>query len=56
VSTSSLPARPRVLTTLRNLSAGLIRQAGRNDIADTIRDAEYDNDLLLALPCLTPDL
>jgi hypothetical protein len=23
---------------------------------DTIRDAEYDNDLLLALLCLTPEL
>ena len=28
---------------------GLIRQAGYNGIAATIRDAEYDNTLLLAL-------
>jgi hypothetical protein len=35
---------------------GLIRQADRDDIAATIREAEYDNDLLLALLRLTPDL
>jgi predicted transposase YbfD/YdcC len=49
-------SRPRALATLRNLTTGLIRQSGRNDIAATIRDAEYDNDLLLALLRLTPDL
>ncbi len=35
---------------------GLIRQAGRNDIAATISDAEYDNDLLTAILRLTPAL
>ena len=35
---------------------GLIRQAGYNGIAATIRDAEYDNTLLLALLRLTPAL
>lgn len=49
-------SRPRALATLRNLTTGLIRQSGRNDIAATIRDAEYDNDLLLALLRLSPDL
>jgi len=49
-------SRPRALATLRNLTMGLIRQAGREDIAATIRDAEYDNDLLLALIRLTPAL
>ncbi len=49
-------SRPRVLATFRNLATGLIRQAGRDDIAATIREAEYNNDLLLALLRLTPDL
>jgi predicted transposase YbfD/YdcC len=49
-------SRPRNLATLRNLVTGLIRQAGRNDIAATIREAEYDNDLLTALTRLTPAL
>lgn len=49
-------SRPRNLATLRNLLTGLIRQAGRNDIAATISDAEYDNDLILALLRLTPAL
>ncbi len=49
-------SRPRNLATLRNLTTGLIRQAGRSDIAATIREAEYDNDLLHALLRLTPDL
>ena len=49
-------SRPRVLATLRNLSMGLIRQAGYDGIAATIRDAEYDSTLLLALLRLTPDL
>ena len=49
-------SRPRALATLRNLVMGLIRQAGRDDIAATIREAEYDNALLVALLRLTPDL
>jgi predicted transposase YbfD/YdcC len=49
-------SRPRALATLRNLIMGLIRQAGHDDIAATIRDAEYDNALLLALLRLTPAL
>jgi hypothetical protein len=48
--------RPRALATLRNLTAGLIRQSGHDGIAATIRDAEYDNDLLYALLRITPDL
>jgi hypothetical protein len=35
---------------------GLIRQVGHDNIAATIRKAEYDNALLLALLRLTPDL
>lgn len=42
-------SRPRVLATLRNLSTGLIRQAGLSEIAATVRAAGHDNDLLLAL-------
>jgi predicted transposase YbfD/YdcC len=49
-------SRPRALATLRNLIMGLIRQAGHEDIAATIRKAEYDNDLLLALLRLTTAL
>ena len=49
-------SRPRALATLRNLTAGLIRQSGHDDIAATIRDTEYDNDLLYALLRITPDL
>lgn len=49
-------ARPRNLATLRNLTTGLIRQAGRNDIAATISDTEYDNDLPTALTRLSPAL
>jgi predicted transposase YbfD/YdcC len=49
-------SRPRVLATVRNLTAGLIRQSGHDGIAVTIRDAEYDNDLLYALLRITPDL
>jgi len=33
---------------------GLIRQDGRQDIAGTIRDAEYDTALIFALLRLTP--
>jgi len=46
-------SRPRALATLRNLATGLIRQAGHDGIAATIREAEYDNTLLLALLRLT---
>ena len=49
-------SRPRALATLRNLTAGLIRQAGHSGIAATIRDAEYDKTLLLALLRLTSAL
>jgi predicted transposase YbfD/YdcC len=42
-------ARPRALATLRNLAIGLIRQAGYDSIAGTIRKAEYDKSLLLAI-------
>jgi predicted transposase YbfD/YdcC len=42
-------ARPRALVTLRNLAIGLIRQAGHPGIAATIRHAEYDTTLLLAI-------
>ncbi len=49
-------SRPRALATLRNLTAGLIRQAGHNGIAATIRDAEYNRTLLLALLRLTSAL
>ncbi len=41
--------RPRVLVSLRNLGAGLIRQSGHDEIAATIRGAGHDNDLLLAI-------
>ncbi len=47
-------ARPRVLATLRNLVIGLLRLAGHNAIAGTIRDIEYDKTLLLAILSLTP--
>lgn len=42
-------SRPRIMATLRNLGTGLIRQAGLSEIAATIRAAQDDNDLLLAL-------
>jgi predicted transposase YbfD/YdcC len=42
-------SRPRNLATLRNLSTGLIRQAGLKEIAATVRAVQDDNDLLLAL-------
>ena len=41
--------RARNLVTLRNLVTGLIRQSGRNGIAATIRDTEYEEGLLTAL-------
>jgi predicted transposase YbfD/YdcC len=47
-------SRPRALATLRNLAIGLIRQAGYTSIAGTIRDAEYQTPLLLAILGLTP--
>jgi predicted transposase YbfD/YdcC len=46
-------SRPRALATLRNLTMGLIRQDGHTAIAVTIRDAEYDNSLIMALLRLT---
>jgi predicted transposase YbfD/YdcC len=49
-------SRPRALATLRNLTLGLIRQGGHQDIAATIRDAEYDNALIMALLRLTSHL
>jgi predicted transposase YbfD/YdcC len=49
-------SRPRVLATLRNLIMGLIRQAGYDGIAATIREAEYDNALLFALLRITTAL
>lgn len=48
--------RPRNLATLRNLTAGLIRQAGLTGIAATIREAEYDKDLVAAITRLDPAL
>jgi predicted transposase YbfD/YdcC len=42
-------SRPRIMATFRNLGMGLIRQAGLNEIAATVRAAQDDNDLLLAL-------
>ena len=42
-------SRPRNLATLRNLQTELIRQHDRTGIAATIRDAEYDKDLIYAL-------
>jgi hypothetical protein len=42
-------SRPRIMATLRNLSTGLIRQAGLSEIAAATRAAQDDNDLLLAL-------
>jgi len=41
--------RPRIMATLRNLAIGLIRQAGYNQIAATIRKIKYDTALLLAI-------
>jgi predicted transposase YbfD/YdcC len=41
--------RPRIMATLRNLAIGLIRQAGYNKIAATIRRIKYDTALLLAI-------
>jgi predicted transposase YbfD/YdcC len=41
--------RPRIMTTLRNLAIGLIRQAGYTKIAATIREIKYDTALLIAI-------
>jgi hypothetical protein len=38
------------------LTIGLIRQVGYDSIAATIRDAEYDTALVLAILGLTPSL
>jgi predicted transposase YbfD/YdcC len=48
--------RARNLATLRNAEMGLIRQHGRTGIAATIREAEYDKDLIHALLRLEPAL
>jgi len=42
-------SRPRILTSLRNLNTGLIRQAGFTKVAATIRAVKEDNALLLAV-------
>ncbi|HXL89919.1 MAG TPA: hypothetical protein VN969_13255 [Streptosporangiaceae bacterium] len=41
--------KPRIMATLRNLAIGLIRQAGYNKIAATIRRIKYDIPLLLTI-------
>jgi len=41
--------RPRIMTTLRNLAIGLIRQAGHARIAATIRKIRHSPALLLAI-------
>jgi predicted transposase YbfD/YdcC len=41
--------KPRIMATLRNLAIGLIRQAGYNKIAATIRKIKYDTALLIAI-------
>ena len=41
------------MATLRNLAIGLLRQAGYQSIAGTIRAIEYDKTLLLAILGLT---
>lgn len=46
--------RARNLATLRNAEMGLIRQHGRTGIAATIREAEYDKNLIHALLRLEP--
>lgn len=42
-------SRPRIMTTLRNLVIGLIRQAGHTRIAATIRKIRHDPHLIYAL-------
>ena len=42
------------MATLRNVEMSLNRQHGCNSIAATIRDAEYDKDLIHALLRLKP--
>ena len=44
--------RPRIMATLRNLTIGLIRQAGYTKIAATIRRIKHDTALLIAILCL----
>lgn len=46
--------RPRFMTTLRNLSIGLIRQTGHTRIAATIRKIKHDPALLLTILGLHP--
>jgi predicted transposase YbfD/YdcC len=45
--------KPRIMATLRNIAIGLIRQAGYNEIAATIRRIKYDSALLIAILGLT---
>jgi predicted transposase YbfD/YdcC len=47
-------SRPRIMATLRNLAVGLIRQAGHNKIAATIRRIKHDPHLLYTLLGLHP--
>jgi predicted transposase YbfD/YdcC len=47
-------SRPRAMATLRNLAAGLIRQAGYTQVAPTIRKLKHDTDLLLTVLGLNP--
>lgn len=54
-------SRPRIMTTLRNLAIGLIRQSGQSGIAATIRALQYDHIRILRIlglatgPKPTPD-
>jgi hypothetical protein len=41
--------RPRIMTALRNLAIGLIRQAGYRKIAATIRKIKHDPALLITI-------
>jgi predicted transposase YbfD/YdcC len=47
-------SRPRIMTTLRNLVIGLIRQAGHTRIAATIRKIKHSPHLIYALMGLPP--
>jgi len=47
-------SRPRIMATLRNLTIGLIRQAGYTKIAATIRRIRHDPRLLLTILGLRP--
>jgi len=49
-------SRPRIMATLRNLTIGLIRQAGYTKIAASIRRIRHDPHLLLTILGLHPSL